>query len=279
MKGAVKFFNVAKGLGFITGEDGVEYFVHESSIGMLGLRILLPDWVVEFDPMKTEKGPQAGRVRPLGTESLKVVFNDDGEVAGPPAKLGGPKRKTATLQITKEGAIDFIDGAPVSPQAEAEGHFRAYYVGDRKIDGFSLELPVPEPERVFLLLNPGKARREMAPDGRYTDVPPGSYLLMAETEKDEHGDHGHVTIWNLGRRFQKLNDLRQNWTILEERFNCSYELSSHAPSIPEQTPTSDLVRDNDGFVPAIETAFAALEALRKETETKATETESGQTQS
>ena len=32
MKGKVKFFNGAKGFGFIAGEDNKEYFVHESGI-------------------------------------------------------------------------------------------------------------------------------------------------------------------------------------------------------------------------------------------------------
>ena len=32
MKGTVKFFNNMKGFGFITGEDGKDYFVHKSGL-------------------------------------------------------------------------------------------------------------------------------------------------------------------------------------------------------------------------------------------------------
>ena len=33
MKGTVKFFNEMKGFGFIAGEDGKEYFVHQTALG------------------------------------------------------------------------------------------------------------------------------------------------------------------------------------------------------------------------------------------------------
>ena len=32
MKGTVKFFNAMKGFGFITGEDGKDYFVHQTGL-------------------------------------------------------------------------------------------------------------------------------------------------------------------------------------------------------------------------------------------------------
>ena len=47
MKGTVKFFSGAKGFGFISGEDGTEYFVHMTGLNQ-GVRIDEND-TVEFD--------------------------------------------------------------------------------------------------------------------------------------------------------------------------------------------------------------------------------------
>ncbi|MCK4338380.1 MAG: cold shock domain-containing protein [Candidatus Cloacimonetes bacterium] len=59
MKGKVKWFNKSKGYGFITGEDGKEYFVHWRSIKEEGYKTLIEDDDVEFKTTETEKGIQA----------------------------------------------------------------------------------------------------------------------------------------------------------------------------------------------------------------------------
>jgi len=59
MKGKVKWFNKSKGYGFITGEDGKEYFVHWQSIKEEGYKTLIEDDNVEFKTTETEKGIQA----------------------------------------------------------------------------------------------------------------------------------------------------------------------------------------------------------------------------
>ena len=60
MKGTVKFFNAMKGFGFIAGEDGNEYFVHQSGIKE-GVTIHDNDAVV-FEPEEGDRGPKAGQV-------------------------------------------------------------------------------------------------------------------------------------------------------------------------------------------------------------------------
>lgn len=60
MKGTVKWFNRIKRFGFITGEDGKDYFVHETQIS--GGPLNEGD-EVEFDPVEEEKGPQAQNVK------------------------------------------------------------------------------------------------------------------------------------------------------------------------------------------------------------------------
>lgn len=66
MKGTVKWFNDQKGYGFITPEDGsADVFVHHSSIAMDGFKTLAENQQVEFDVVKSDKGPKASNVKPL----------------------------------------------------------------------------------------------------------------------------------------------------------------------------------------------------------------------
>ncbi|MDH4069522.1 MAG: cold shock domain-containing protein [Ignavibacteria bacterium] len=62
MKGTVKWFNNAKGFGFITKEDGGDLFVHYNSIVGEGYRTLKQGEPVEFEIEETGKGPQAIKV-------------------------------------------------------------------------------------------------------------------------------------------------------------------------------------------------------------------------
>jgi CspA family cold shock protein len=57
--GTVKWFNEAKGFGFIRREDGDELFVHYTNIVGTGFRTLKEDDQVEFDVSEGPKGLQA----------------------------------------------------------------------------------------------------------------------------------------------------------------------------------------------------------------------------
>jgi len=61
--GNVKWFNDAKGFGFITSESGEDVFVHFSSIQGSGFRSLAEGAAVEFDVVQGPKGLQAANVR------------------------------------------------------------------------------------------------------------------------------------------------------------------------------------------------------------------------
>ena len=57
--GSVKWFNDAKGYGFITTDENEDVFVHHSEIQGLGFKSLEEDQRVEFTVEKTDKGLQA----------------------------------------------------------------------------------------------------------------------------------------------------------------------------------------------------------------------------
>ena len=62
--GTVKWFNEAKGFGFIsTADGGKDVFVHYSAIANSGFRTLAEGQEVTFDVVDGPKGPQAANVR------------------------------------------------------------------------------------------------------------------------------------------------------------------------------------------------------------------------
>lgn len=60
MDGKVKFFNASKGFGFITGDDGKDYFVHLSGISE-GAKLHDNDSVT-FDVVEGDRGKKAENV-------------------------------------------------------------------------------------------------------------------------------------------------------------------------------------------------------------------------
>lgn len=60
--GKVKWFNDAKGFGFIQREGGPDVFVHYSGIQSSGFKTLAEGDKVEFEIVEGPKGPQAGNV-------------------------------------------------------------------------------------------------------------------------------------------------------------------------------------------------------------------------
>lgn len=60
--GQVKWFNNAKGFGFIGREGGADVFVHYTAITGEGYRSLQEGDTVEFEIVQGQKGPQAAEV-------------------------------------------------------------------------------------------------------------------------------------------------------------------------------------------------------------------------
>ncbi len=68
IRGTVKWFNDAKGFGFISREGGPDVFVHYSGIEGGGFKSLAEGDQVEFEIVQGEKGPQAANVRKVAGE-------------------------------------------------------------------------------------------------------------------------------------------------------------------------------------------------------------------
>jgi len=63
LQGKVKWFNNAKGFGFLEQEGGRDVFVHYSAIQGEGYRSLNEGDLVEFEILDSPKGPQAANVK------------------------------------------------------------------------------------------------------------------------------------------------------------------------------------------------------------------------
>jgi len=62
IKGTVKWFNNAKGYGFLGRDGGPDVFIHYSAITSEGYKSLQEGDKVEFEIVQGEKGPQAANV-------------------------------------------------------------------------------------------------------------------------------------------------------------------------------------------------------------------------
>jgi cold shock protein len=66
MKGKVKWFDSAKGYGFIHTDEGDDVFVHYSGIEKEGFKALEQGQEVEFEITDGQRGPQAIKVSLVG---------------------------------------------------------------------------------------------------------------------------------------------------------------------------------------------------------------------
>ena len=85
-QGTVKWFNDAKGFGFISRQNGEDVFVHFSAIQSNGFRSLQEGQAVQFNVVK---GPRAGRQKtsPFCNAKFRKVRGEGGQ--GRPFRLHG----------------------------------------------------------------------------------------------------------------------------------------------------------------------------------------------
>ena len=70
MRGTVKWFDIVKGYGVVTSDDGNDYFMHYSGINMEGFKCLDSNDIVSFDSKEGSLGMLAVNVTPLLTTKM-----------------------------------------------------------------------------------------------------------------------------------------------------------------------------------------------------------------
>ncbi len=96
MEGTVKFFNRRKGFGFVSGEDGKDYFVHFTALKQG--TFLRDNDKVSFDAEEGEKGPKAINVTLLE----KASDRSDLPAEEQPVKKESPAKEEAPVEEESE---------------------------------------------------------------------------------------------------------------------------------------------------------------------------------
>src|SRR3954463_3790030 len=105
--GTVKWFNDAKGYGFITPDGGgKDVFVHHTAIQMEGFRSLAEGQKGEYEVTEGPKGPQAANVRKSGSPTVGQIHNPQSIARRVNGRAGGRRscRRTASCPFSSAGA-------------------------------------------------------------------------------------------------------------------------------------------------------------------------------
>jgi CspA family cold shock protein len=119
----VKWFNNAKGFGFLGREGGADVFVHYSSIQSDGYKSLKEGDEVEFDIIQGSKGPQADHVVRINdvapqTAVASQTAAEQAPAAAPPAVAQTPEEPPAVAPPAAEPAA--VETPPSAEQTAAE---------------------------------------------------------------------------------------------------------------------------------------------------------------
>ncbi len=105
MKGTVKFFDGTRGFGFIAGDDGKEYFVHQTSLGE-GVT-LNENEAVTFEVEEGDRGPKAVNVAKGGEESAPAEeASEESEEEAPAEEASEEAEEEAPAEEASEDSED-----------------------------------------------------------------------------------------------------------------------------------------------------------------------------
>jgi len=102
-RGKVKWFNDAKGFGFIEQEEGSDIFVHYTAINMEGFKTLSENQVVDFEVVEGPRGPQAANVVPVEGEEIVEKEKEEEEEKEVEAEEAEEKEAEAEEAVEGEG--------------------------------------------------------------------------------------------------------------------------------------------------------------------------------
>ena len=116
-KGTVKWFNNAKGFGFLGREGGADVFVHYSSIQSDGYKSLKEGDEVEFDIIEGSKGPQADHVVRINDAAPQTAVAP--KTAAEQAPAAAPPAVAQTPEAPPAVAPPAVETSPSAEQTAA----------------------------------------------------------------------------------------------------------------------------------------------------------------
>lgn len=148
VKATVKWFNVSKGFGFVSPEDGSpDAFLHVSVLNRAGLQTLPEGAEILCFIAQGQKGPQVTRI----AEVLKMPEGgSSGEGGGGGGGRGGPRRNRYRDEAdsSNDGGMEFSD-APRGPEVEVSGVVKWF----KSEKGFGFVTPSDSDKDVFVHKN------------------------------------------------------------------------------------------------------------------------------
>jgi CspA family cold shock protein len=117
MQGSVKFYNRKKGFGFISGEDGQDYFVHFT--GLTEGTFLRDNDLVEFEAAEGERGPKAQNVNLLTKASDRDDIPQE-EGSEEATSEEAPAQEEAASEEAPAKEEEATEEAPAQEEATSE---------------------------------------------------------------------------------------------------------------------------------------------------------------
>ncbi len=122
MEGTVKFFNRRKGFGFVSGDDGKDYFVHFTALAEG--TFLRDNDKVSFEPAEGDKGLKAEKVELLEKASDRSDLPAEGEEEAPEEQAAEEpaqeEAEEAPAEEPKEEAAPEAEETPAEEPKEEE---------------------------------------------------------------------------------------------------------------------------------------------------------------